>query len=129
MDELPYITMTISDEGGDPVFQPAKIGRIGVADAVDSNVLIYAHKERHLDEVCDLYPARHYVLIDDKIRILSRVKAYWGSRVTSVFAHQGHYAFEADLSQYPAPDLTIDRIGRLIDYDLAALLSAAQPKA
>jgi len=119
-------TVILSD--GDVVFQPRKVERAGLFEAVDKRVLIYIHKEHELEDVERRFPAQHYVLIDDKIRILSRVKEHWGSRLTTVFARQGHYAIEANLSQYPPPDLSIDRIGRLIDYDLPALLSAARAK-
>ncbi|MFN2465530.1 MAG: HAD family hydrolase [Candidatus Dormibacteria bacterium] len=91
---------------GDPVFQPAKIARIGMADAVDSNVLIYAHKEQHLDEVTDLYPAEHYVVIDDKPGVLGRMKARLGPRVTTVQVRQGKYASVGAEEPGPAPDRT-----------------------
>ena len=94
---------------GDPVFQPAKIGRIGVADAVDSNVLIYAHKEQHLDEVLSLYPADHYVLIDDKPGILSRIKKVLGVRLTTVHVRQGKYAAAEEDPGAPA-DITVGGI-------------------
>ena len=97
---------------GDPVFQPAKIGRIGVADAVDSNVLIYAHKEQHLDEVLRLYPADHYVLIDDKPGILGRIKAVLNDRLTTVHVRQGKYATVDDGD--PAPDITLDGIADVL---------------
>src|SRR5439155_558696 len=77
---------------GDVVFQPRKIERSGLFDAVDGNVLIYVHKEQELDDVAQQYPARQYVLVDDKLRILSAVKKVWSSRVTTVFPRQGHYA-------------------------------------
>ncbi|MEA2682473.1 MAG: hypothetical protein QOK05_801 [Chloroflexota bacterium] len=100
---------------GDPVFQPAKIARIGVADLVDSNVLIYAHKEEHLDDVMDLYPARHYVLVDDKPGILATVKRKLGTRLTTVHVRQGKYATIADLSPEPRPDITLEGIAQLLD--------------
>jgi FMN phosphatase YigB (HAD superfamily) len=110
---------------GDVVFQPRKIDRSGLFEAVDGNVLIYVHKERELDDVAARYPADHYVIVDDKPRILDAVKKVWGPRVTSVFPRQGHYALDPEsLAKYPAPDLTIERIGELLDYDLPALRPA-----
>lgn len=112
---------------GDVVFQPRKIDRSGLYEAVEGNVLIYIHKERELDDVEQRYPADHYVLVDDKLRILTAVKAYWGERVTTVFPRQGHYATDPDvLGTFPAADLSIDRIGDLLKIDQAALLAAAR---
>jgi hypothetical protein len=88
-------------------------------------VLIYIHKELALDDVESRYPALHYVLIDDKPRILAAVKEAWGSRVTTVFPRQGQYAHDAKaLASFPAPDVTVDRIGDLLDCDLGRLLMA-----
>jgi FMN phosphatase YigB (HAD superfamily) len=111
---------------GDVVFQPLKIQRSGLFEAVDGNVLIYVHKEFELDDVLARYPASHYVLIDDKLRILAAVKRAWGSQVTTVFPRQGHYAADPKiLNSYPPADITISRIGELVEYDLQALLDAA----
>jgi FMN phosphatase YigB (HAD superfamily) len=111
---------------GDVVFQPLKIRRSGLFDAVDGEVLIYVHKESELDDVRERYPADSYVLIDDKLRILTAVKKVWGRRVTTVFPRQGHYAADPkNLTSYPPADITISRIGELVDYDLEALLGAA----
>ena len=108
---------------GDVVFQPLKIRRSGLFAAVNGDVLIYVHKEHELDDVQQRYPADRYVLIDDKLRILTAVKKVWGSRVTTVFPRQGHYALDPKiLSTYPPADITISRIGELVDYDLQALL-------
>jgi hypothetical protein len=97
-------------------------------DAVEGNVLIYIHKERQLDDVEQHYPAQHYVLVDDKLRILTEVKKIWGDKVTTVFPRQGHYAHdEQENAQYPPADITIEAIGDLLNYDLPALLNA--PKA
>ncbi len=105
---------------GDVVFQPRKVERSGLFDAVDGNVLIYVHKERELDDIEQRYPADHYVLIDDKLRILSAVKQVWRDRVTTIQPLQGHYAKDPTLqAAHPAADLTIGRIGELLDYDLA----------
>ncbi|MGI8609660.1 MAG: HAD family hydrolase [Candidatus Dormibacteria bacterium] len=101
---------------GDPVFQPAKIGRIGVADAVDSNVLVYAHKEQHLEEVLSLYPADHYVLIDDKAGILGRIKAVLRERLTTIHVRQGKYA-TGDVAAEPEgapPDITVGGIADVL---------------
>jgi len=108
---------------GDVVFQPLKIGRSGLANAVSGRVLIYVHKEQELDEVEQRYPAEHYVLVDDKLRILAAVKKFWGSRVTTVFVRQGHYAIDPEiLAIYPAADISIGRIGDLLQYQLPELL-------
>src|SRR5436190_4155951 len=110
---------------GDVVFQPRKVERSGLSEAINGNVLIYVHKEKELDDVEQRYPADHYVLIDDKLRILSTVKKVWGTRVTTVFPRQGHYAFDPQiLSSYPPADVAIGRIGDLLQFDLPALLAA-----
>jgi len=109
---------------GDVVFQPRKIQRSGLWDAVAGRVLIYIHKEKMLDAVAQAYPARHYVVVDDKLRILAAMKQAWGGRLTTVFPRQGHYALDAkNIAAYPPAALTIERIGELVHYDLAALLS------
>jgi FMN phosphatase YigB (HAD superfamily) len=101
---------------GDVVFQPLKVARAGLWDAVSGHVLIYIHKEQMLDDVEKRYPARRFVLVDDKVRILSAVKHAWGDRVTTVFPRQGHYARDSALvASFPAPDVTIERIADLID--------------
>jgi FMN phosphatase YigB (HAD superfamily) len=100
---------------GDAVFQPRKIERSGLMEAVESNILIYIHKEHELEDVERRYPADHYVLVDDKVRILDAVKKIWGKRVTTVFPRQGHYARdEKAISQYAKPDITIERIGEFL---------------
>ena len=110
---------------GDVVFQPRKIERSGLQEAVDSNILIYVHKELELDDVERRYPAEHYVLVDDKVRILDAVKKIWGDRVTTVFPRQGHYARdEKEIAKYRKPDITVERIGDLADADLATLRAA-----
>jgi FMN phosphatase YigB (HAD superfamily) len=99
---------------GDVVFQPHKIDCSGLAEAVDGQVLIYVHKERQLRDVQRRYPAPHYVLVDDKLRILTAVKRAWRKRVTTVFVRQGHYAHDPkELSRYPAADISIDHIAEL----------------
>jgi FMN phosphatase YigB (HAD superfamily) len=99
---------------GDVVFQPRKIARSGIHAAVEGQVLLYIHKEEELDEVERRYPADHYVLVDDKLRILAAVKQAWGDRVTTVFPRQGHYALDPEvLASYPPADISVDRIGDL----------------
>jgi hypothetical protein len=101
---------------GDVVFQPLKVERSGIADEVDG-VMIYIHKEEELSDVERRFPADHYVLIDDKIRILTDVKKIWGSKVTTVFPRQGHYALDPEIvAAYPPADITINRIGELLNY-------------
>jgi hypothetical protein len=108
---------------GDVVFQPLKVERSGIADSVDG-VLIYIHKEKELDDVERRFPADHYVLIDDKVRILTDVKKIWGSKVTTVFPRQGHYALDPKIvAAYPPADIAIDRIGDLVKFDREALLT------
>lgn len=107
---------------GDVVFQPRKIERSGLFEAVGGNVLIYIHKEQELDDVEQRYPAEHYVLIDDKLRILSAVKAIWASRVTTVFPRQGHYAMDRQIvARFPPADVTITSIGDMLKQDLSVL--------
>jgi FMN phosphatase YigB (HAD superfamily) len=114
------ITAILSD--GDAVFQPRKVEKSGLWRVFGDNVLIYIHKELELADVETHFPARHYVVIDDKLRILDAVKRIWTDRVTTVFPRQGHYAADAKiLSEFPAADITIDHIGDLLEYDLAAL--------
>lgn len=118
-------TVILSD--GDVVFQPRKVERSGLFEAVEGNVLIYVHKELELEDVERRYPAERYVLVDDKLRILTAIKNIWGRRVTTVFPHQGHYAHNSEiLAKYPPADISIERIGDLLDYDLDALLAAAR---
>jgi FMN phosphatase YigB (HAD superfamily) len=108
---------------GDAVFQPRKVERSGIWGAFDGHVLIYVHKEQELDDVRQFYPADHYVLIDDKLRILSAVKAVWGDRVTTVFPRQGHYARDpAELARYPHADIELATIGELLQHELPSLL-------
>ena len=107
---------------GDVVFQPHKIHDSGLYDAFDGAVLIYIHKEVELEDVERRYPADHYFLIDDKLRILTAVKRVWNERVTTIFVRQGHYALDEEaISAYPHADLTIERIGDLLELPLIAL--------
>jgi FMN phosphatase YigB (HAD superfamily) len=114
-------TVILSD--GDVVFQPRKVQRSGLWEAVDGRVLIYIHKEQMLDDVKRRYPARHYVMVDDKLRILTAMKGSWHDQLTTVFPRQGHYALDSKIvAEYPTPDITVDRIGLLFDYDLPELI-------
>ncbi len=116
-------TVILSD--GDVVFQPLKVQRSGLWEAVEGRVLIYIHKEQMLEDVERRFPARHYVMMDDKLSILTAMKKIWGGRLTTVWPRQGHYALDPKtLAAYPPADLTIDLIGDLVNYDLAALLGA-----
>jgi hypothetical protein len=109
---------------GDVVFQPRKVERAGLLEAVNGNVLIYVHKETELDDVEQRFPAEHYVMVDDKLRILAAMKKIWRERLTTVFPRQGHYALDAKaIAAYPSADITVERIGDLINYSLADLLS------
>ena len=117
-------TVILTD--GDVVCQPRKVDHAGLAKVADGNVLIYIHKEEALDDVERRFPAEHYVLVDDKLRILTAAKKVWGTRVTTVLPRQGQYALDAKvISALPPADLTIERIGDLLDYDLARLGTAA----
>lgn len=106
---------------GDAIFQPRKIARSGLWDAFAGNVLIYVHKEKELADVERWHPAAHYVLVDDKTRILEAVKAIWGARVTTIFPKQGHYASQEPPRDGAPVDLAIDRIGDLLGHDLSKL--------
>jgi FMN phosphatase YigB (HAD superfamily) len=107
---------------GDVVFQPRKVERSGLFEAVDGQILIYVHKEKELADVERRYPADHYVMVDDKLRILAAMKKSWGRRLTTVFPRQGHYALDAaEVSKYPPADITLERVGDLLDYDLPTL--------
>ena len=117
-------TVILSD--GDVVFQPRKVQRSGLWEAVEGRVLIYIHKEQMRDDVERRYPARHYVMVDDKLRILAAMKKIQRDRLTTVFPRQGHYALDPkNIAAYPPADITVERIGDLVNYDLAALLGAA----
>jgi haloacid dehalogenase-like hydrolase len=107
---------------GDAVFQPRKVERSGLWRAFDDNVLIYIHKEQELGDVERFYPAEHYVLIDDKLRILAAVKKIWGERVTTIFPKQGHYAHDPKtLAEFPAADIELAKIADLMTCDLSQL--------
>src|SRR5215216_1327043 len=118
-------TVLLTD--GDVVFQPRKVQRSGLWQAVEGHALIYIHKERELNDVAERYPADHYVLIDDKLAILTPAKRAWGARLTTVFPRQGQYAHDPKiLAANPPADVTIEQIGDLLTYDLPTLLAAAR---
>jgi FMN phosphatase YigB (HAD superfamily) len=101
---------------GDVVFQPRKVERSGLFEAMDGNVLIYVHKEQELDDVARRFPANHYVMVDDKLRILAAIKKLWSERVTTVFVRQGHYAVDPEITAaYPPADVAFDQIGDLLN--------------
>ena len=115
------VPVILSD--GDAVFQPRKIQRSGLWEAFKGHVLIYVHKEIMLEDVEKHYPAQHYVMVDDKLRLLAAIKKIWGKRVTTVFVKQGHYAEDPGvLDRYPSADIDLDSIGNLLDYNQAAFL-------
>jgi FMN phosphatase YigB (HAD superfamily) len=120
LDLLAYLarwgpTVIVTD--GDVVFQPWKVERSGLRDAVGGRVLVYVHKEEELGDVELRYPASRYVFVDDKVRLLTAFKRIWGERVTTVFPRQGHYALDASVASYPPPDATIERIADLLAFD------------
>ena len=118
-------TVILSD--GDVVFQPRKVRRSGLWDAVSGRVLIYIHKEQMLDVVQRKHPARRYVMVDDKLRILTAMKQVMQDHLTTVFPRQGHYALDpAVIAAYPAADLTIERIGDLLDADIRSLFASQE---
>ncbi|MGB7036316.1 MAG: hypothetical protein WBD71_12400, partial [Xanthobacteraceae bacterium] len=120
-------TVILSD--GDAVFQPRKVERSGLWRAVEDRVLIYIHKEQELADVERFYPARHYVLIDDKLRILAAVKDIWAARVTTVFVRQGHYAHDVQaIAQYPSADITLERIGDFRAVEARSFCSGGSPE-
>jgi FMN phosphatase YigB (HAD superfamily) len=121
------LTVILSD--GDVVFQPRKVQRSGLWEAVEGRVLIYIHKEQMLDDVRQRYPARHYVMVDDKLRILAAMKKVWGAQLTTVFPRQGHYALDPKIvAAYPPADVTIERIDDLVNYDLPALMGQKEER-
>jgi FMN phosphatase YigB (HAD superfamily) len=116
-------TVILSD--GDVVFQPRKVERSGLWEAVEGRVLIYVHKEQMLADVERHYPACHYIMFDDKLRILTAMKEVWENRLTTVFLRQGYYALDrSNITTYPPSDITVESIGDLVKYDLAAFLIA-----
>jgi FMN phosphatase YigB (HAD superfamily) len=119
-------TVILTD--GDVVFQPRKVERSGIFETVEGHVLIYVHKEEALADVERRYPADHYVMVDDKLRILAALKKAWGDRVTTIFPRQGQFANDPKIvAAYPdAADVTVERISDLLLYDLSRLLIRKQ---
>jgi len=119
IDKLRALGTVVILTDGDAVFQPRKIERSGLGEAVDNNILIYVHKERELADIERRYPSEHYFLFDDKLRILTAIKQQWQQLVTTVFVRQGHYALDLEMvSRYPAADITIDHISEALDLDV-----------
>lgn len=107
---------------GDVLLQSYKLAQSGVYDVVERQVLICIHKENELDMVAERYPADHYVMVDDKLRVLTAMKEKWGDKLTTVFPRQGHYALDPDiLGKYPAADVTIESVGELLELDFMSL--------
>ncbi len=122
------LPVVLSD--GDVVFQPRKIANSGIWDAVEGRVLIFLHKERMLDAMQRRYPARHYVMADDKPQLLAAMKRVLGEKLTTVFVRQGHYAAQSvNMVIEPAPDVRVERIGNLLDLDWSRVPAVAGPRA
>lgn len=118
-------TVILSD--GDGVFQPRKVVRSGLWDAFEGRVLIYIHKEEMLDDVERKYPADHYVMVDDKLRVLAAMRRTWGTRLTTIWPVQGHYAHDPNVTrEYPIADIRLERIGDLVNMSLDLLLHATR---
>jgi FMN phosphatase YigB (HAD superfamily) len=122
LNRLPSWGQTVILSDGDVVFQPRKVERSGISEAVEGHVLIYIHKEAALTDVERRYPAVHYVMVDDKLRILAAMKKAWGERVTTVFPRQGKFANDSKvLATFSPADVTVERIGDLLSYELSTL--------
>jgi FMN phosphatase YigB (HAD superfamily) len=106
---------------GDVVFQPHKVHRSGLFEAVEGRVLIYIHKDCRLKDIQTEYPADRYVMVDDRLHILTAVKKSWGQRITTIFARQGHHAQKPVVASLPAADITIDSIEDLLHMDPSEL--------
>jgi len=112
---------------GDVVFQPRKVDRSGLLQAVNGQVLCYVHKEKELADVARRYPSQHYVVIDDKLRLLTAIKKVWRSRVTTIFVRQGHYALDQKIiASCPPADLTLGRIGSFLEHELPELMAGSR---
>ncbi|MFZ6657575.1 HAD family hydrolase [Undibacterium sp. TJN19] len=126
--QLDTIGSTVIVSDGDVVFQPRKILRSGLWDAVGGKVLIYIHKEKMLDAILQQYPGQHYVMIDDKLRVLTAMKKIMQNRLTTVFVRQGHFALDKDtLAMYPPADISVDCLADLMDYKYNAFVSFDSP--
>jgi FMN phosphatase YigB (HAD superfamily) len=123
LEKLGKIGPTVILSDGDVVFQPRKVQRSGIWKAVEGRVLIFIHKEEMLDAVEREYPAKRYVLIDDKERILDAIKKVWGEKLVTVFPQQGHYAHDpANVDKYRKPDVTVEKIGDLLRMDIGGII-------
>ena len=119
-------TVILSD--GDVVFQPLKTFRSGIFDLFHGKILIYIHKEQELANVAERFPSDHYVMVDDKIRLLTAMKSIWKEKLTTVFVRQGHYATDtATVAQYPPADVTVDKIADLIPHLQAGIQGLRHP--
>ncbi len=110
---------------GDQLFQRYKIRAAGLETAVDGRVLVYVHKEQSTDDIRKRYPATHYVMVDDKPRIHTAMKAVLGDQVTTVMVCQGKYAADPAQHDYPDPDVTLDSIQDLVQLTAAQLSVSA----
>jgi len=115
-------TVIVSD--GDPIFQSEKILSSNLAEAVEGRVLLYIHKQEHIQETMKAYPGDHYVAVDDKPDILLDTKNLLGDRVTIVFVRQGKYAKQ--LPEHFSADITVDHIGDLRTYSAGQFLETAK---
>jgi len=111
---------------GDTVFQPLKIGRSGLAAAVDQDVLVYPHKEAHCGELEAMFPADRYMLIDDKLDVIHRFREQFTGPLTTVFVRQGSYAAAAGPPPWPGADIVVERIGDLRGFDVATFIDAGR---
>lgn len=118
LEHLGQIGLPTIVSDGDAVYQPLKIERSGLAAAVDGRVLVYIHKEEHLDEVMTRWPSDVYVMIDDKARILAETKRQYPEQFVTIHVRQGHYGLDPERYS-PAPDLVVDAIGDLRTFSLA----------
>jgi FMN phosphatase YigB (HAD superfamily) len=107
------LTVIVSD--GDLSFQAEKIFNSDIAETVEGRVMLYTHKQEHLDEILEQYPADHYAMIDDKPEILNDSKMIWGDKVTTVFVKQGKYAAGSKPENFQ-PDISVQHIGDLRRY-------------
>ncbi|RAQ94505.1 hypothetical protein A4R35_03095 [Thermogemmatispora tikiterensis] len=125
LEHLSRLGLTVIVSDGDHLFQAEKIVNSHLAEAVGGRVLIYDHKERHLEETMGRYPGEHYVAIDDRLDLLAACKSQLGERLTTVFVHQGRHAEEGlqRPGHYQA-DRSVEAIGELRRYEAADFLLA-----
>ncbi len=113
LETLAYLGMlgtTAITSDGDATFQGLKIARSGISAAVDGRVALYLHKQEHVDEITTLFPAEHYVMIEDKPSLLSILKAKMANGLTTVLVRQGKYAHAAPAPDDVPPDLSVAAI-------------------